>query len=179
MRRCTPFSPCEQPVRVPALDDERRRRDAGLRALLDLVELDVEAAPLRPAHVHAQQHLGPVLRVGAAGARVHLADRVALVVLAGEQRPQLELVELADDAVDAGVDLRLDRVVALLAAELVQRLEVGQPLLEAVDELDVVAHASELGRDLARLVRVVPQVGPARLLLELGQPLPRASSIRR
>ena len=71
----------------------------------DLVDLDLEAAPLRPAQVHPQHHLGPVLGVGAAGAGVDLGDRVALVVLAGEQAPQLERVErasreLGDDSLE-------------------------------------------------------------------------------
>ena len=44
-----------------------------------------EAAALAPAEVHAQQHLGPVLRLEAAGAGVDLDDRVAGVVLAAEQ----------------------------------------------------------------------------------------------
>ena len=55
----------------------------------------LEAAALGPAQVHPLHHLGPVLRVGPAGAGVDLADRVALVVLAGEQALQLELVERA------------------------------------------------------------------------------------
>src|SRR4029453_8292753 len=90
--------------------------------------------------------------------RVDLADGIALVVLAGEQRAQLQLVEVVGQGRGAGVDLRLDRAIALL---------------EAVEDLEVVAYPSELGRDLARLVLVVPQVGPARLLLQLGQPVPR------
>ena len=53
------------PVGVAAPDDERGRRDAGLLAGRGLVELDVEAPALGPAEVHAQQHLGPVLGVGA------------------------------------------------------------------------------------------------------------------
>ena len=40
---------------------------------------------------------------------------------------------------DPGVDLGLDRVVALFACELGERLEVGQLRVEVVDELDVVA----------------------------------------
>ena len=60
-----------------------------------LQQLGLEASTLGPAHQHPQHHLGPVLRVGAAGAGVDLADRVALVVLAAEQRAQLELVEVA------------------------------------------------------------------------------------
>ena len=97
---------------------------------LHFVELDVEAAPLGPAHEHAQQHLGPVGGVGAARARVHFADRVTLVVLAGEQRAQLEAIELGREVGDAGRDLGLHGVVGLFAPELVQRLEVGAPLLE-------------------------------------------------
>ena len=52
-----------------------------------------EAAALGPALVHPQQHLGPVLGVGPAGPGVDLADGVALVVLAREQRLQLELAD--------------------------------------------------------------------------------------
>ena len=59
------------------------------------VHLDGEAPPLGPAQIHPQQHLGPVLGVGAALPRLDLADCVALVVFAREQRPQLELVETA------------------------------------------------------------------------------------
>ena len=84
----------EHAVGVPTLHRERGRADPGLGALADVVDLDREAPALRPAREHAQQHLRPVLRVGAAGTRAHLADRVALVVLAGEQRAELEPVEL-------------------------------------------------------------------------------------
>ncbi len=42
-----------------------------------------EAAPLGPAQVHPHQHLGPVLRLGAAGARMDGDDRV----LADRARP--------------------------------------------------------------------------------------------
>ena len=47
------------------------------------------------------------------------------------------------------------------------------PLLEAVDELDVVAHARDSSRrDLARLVRVVPQLGIRGLGFELARAAP-------
>ena len=52
-----------QPVGVAPGDGELGRQDAGLGALGDVVDLDVEAAALGPAAVHAQQHLGPVLGV--------------------------------------------------------------------------------------------------------------------
>ncbi len=79
---------------------------------------------------HAQHHLGPVLRVGAARAGVNLADRVALVVLAAEQRAQLQLVERptarpATSAISGSTDSSPSS-----RADLVQRLHVGQPALE-------------------------------------------------
>ncbi len=46
----------------------------------------LKPALLGPAEVHAQQDLGPVLRVGAARVRLDRDDRVSRVVLAGEER---------------------------------------------------------------------------------------------
>ena len=125
-RRWTPCSERSQPVGVAALDDERRRRDAGLGARGDRLDLDVEAVLLGPAEVHAQQHVGPVLGVGAALAGLDLADRVALVVLAGEQGPQLERSNRGE-AGDGLVDLGFDGVVGLLPGQLGQRLGVVDP----------------------------------------------------
>jgi hypothetical protein len=83
----------EQPVGVLALGDEAGRLDPGLLALGRLGHLNLEPAPLGPAQVHPQQHLGPVLGVGAAGARAHRDDGIAGVVLAAEQPCLLELAE--------------------------------------------------------------------------------------
>ena len=52
-----------------------------------------EPAPLGPALVHPQQHLAPVLGVDTAVLGVDLHDGVGLVVGAGEQAAQVELVE--------------------------------------------------------------------------------------
>ena len=60
----------EQPVGVLAAGDEGRRLEARLLPRRGLLHLDLEAAPLGPAQVHAQQDLRPVLGVGAAGAGV-------------------------------------------------------------------------------------------------------------
>jgi len=55
----------------------------------------------------------------------------------------------------------------LVARELVERLDVGEAPVELGHELDVLTHARHLGRHLAGPVGVVPEVGRARLLLEL------------
>ena len=90
----------QQPVGETSVHDERRRQQPGLLSLRRLVDLDGEAAAFGPPLVHAQQHLGPVLRVGAAGAGVDFAHRVELVVLAREERLQLERAEARPERVD-------------------------------------------------------------------------------
>ena len=72
----------EQAVGVLAGGPERGRLDARLLPRAGLEQLDLEAAPLGPAHQHAQDHLGPVLGVGAAGAGVDGHEGVAGVVAA-------------------------------------------------------------------------------------------------
>ena len=91
----------------------------------DAVELEAEAASLGPALVHPQQHLAPVLGVDAAVLGVDLDDAVGLVVLAGEQAAQVELVELLARSTrsprrcSGSCDLVVD-----LAGQLVQHLGV-------------------------------------------------------
>src|SRR5437773_10716967 len=101
-----------------------------------------------------------------------LAYGVALVVLAAEQRPELELVETTVELRDGLRQLGLDRLVGLLAGELVERLGVGEPAAQPFELVDVVLDPAELGRDDPRRVGVVPEAGPARFLLELGEARP-------
>ena len=92
--------------------------------------------------VHAQEHLGPVLGVGAALAGLDRHQGVALVVLAGEQGAQLELVEAAAEGGDRLGDLGLLALV-LLAGQLGERLGV----LELLGELVVAASRSAVTAD--------------------------------
>ena len=99
----------EPAVGVVALDLDGRRLDAGLFALRLLDVVDLEAVLLRPAHIHAQQHAGPVLALGAAGAGMDLEIAVVGVGLAGEQRlefaPRDLGLELAQGGFGFGDDL--------------------------------------------------------------------------
>ena len=147
----------------------------GLLALGRLVDLDGEAAALRPALVHAQQHLGPVLRVGAACARVHLAHRVELVVLAREERLQLECPEPRPEGIDRLHQLGVERDVAVplgrgLLGQLEQRPGVLERAAQRVELVEIGGHPAQLLGDRPRVVGVVPQVGLCHLRLELGPP---------
>jgi hypothetical protein len=92
-------------VGVLALDEHGGLADAGLVAGLHVLHLDGEAAALGPAVVHAEKHVGPVVRLGAARARLDGEDGVVLVELAGEEGGDLELVELGDHRGDLSVEL--------------------------------------------------------------------------
>ena len=91
----------------------------GLFAGQQVEDADLETVPLRPADVHPHQHLGPVLRLGAAGAGMDGEQGVARVVGALQHRleleclrpPSVELVGLPLDLVlHAGVGLRLEQL---------------------------------------------------------------------
>ena len=102
-RRCTPGFGLQPAIGVVALD----RRVADLMPASSpsciFEDLDLVAVPLGPARVHAQEHRGPVLALGAAGAGMDLEIGVVAVGLAGEhgldlaalglgvQRPQRRL----------------------------------------------------------------------------------------
>ena len=116
---------------------EGGRLDPRLGALLDLLEVGAQPPPLRPAQVHAQEHLGPVLGVGAALAGVDRHDRVAARVPAREEACLLQPPELGVRAPQALVQLGDEVGVGLLRlagelGQLGQRLEVSpQPLVLA------------------------------------------------
>ena len=164
-------------VGVLALGAEGRRLDAGLLPRARLEQLDLEAAPLGPAHHHAQDHLGPVLGVGAAGAGVDGHERVAGVVAAGEQALLLErreaLLDGGERLLELGGELRV------LVGELDEPLEV----LDVARELLVRARAAALARacsapTLPGGLRVVPEARLAHLALERARRAPSALRVK-
>ena len=121
----------EEPVGVLALGDEGGGLEPGLLALGRLAHLDLEAAALGPAQVHAKEHLGPVLRVGAAGAGAHRHHRVARVVLAVEEARLLELGEAPLDRGELRVELGCD--LGIVRGHLEQVAEVSDVGLERAE----------------------------------------------
>ena len=115
----------------------------------------VEAALLRPAHLHPQHHLRPVLGVGAARAGVDRDERVAAVVGPGEEALLLEREEARLDVVQARLELGGELVV--LRGELDERVEVLDVALDPAVDLEAARHARVLGRDLRGAAGVVPE----------------------
>ena len=153
-----------EPVGVLAADAEGGGLDAGLLPRADLEQLDRESALLSPAHLHPQNHLRPVLGVGAAGAGVDRHERVTRVVGAGEQALLLERQQPCLDRFQ--LPLELAREVRILFGQLDERLEVLDVGGDAAEGLESAGQARVFGAGLGRRLGVVPEPGLAHLCLE-------------
>ena len=81
-------------IGIVAADLDGSGFDAGFFALGLFEIFDLEAVFFRPARVHAQQHLRPVLAFGAARAGMDLKIGIEAVGLAGQQRFQFAARDL-------------------------------------------------------------------------------------
>jgi hypothetical protein len=133
---------------------------------------------LRPARVHAQQHLGPVLALGAARPGVDRGDRVGAVVRAGKQRRELELVDVGLEGLDRRRELTSEVGIGLVGQQFVDGRGVVQADDQGVVSADVVAQARELRRDLLRPLLVLPQRGIAGLAFEFVRLIPLAVDVK-
>ena len=67
-------------------DQERGTFDACLVAVLEIHCFHTITVAFGIAHIHPQQHLGPVLGFGAAGAGVQGENRIIRIILAGQHQ---------------------------------------------------------------------------------------------
>ena len=126
----------QEAVGVIPLDGNGCGLDARLVSVLIVQDLVGEVVALRPAGVHAVEHLGPVLGLGAAGAGVEGQNGAVAVVLSGEQRGHPGFLHLFLQRLEAGLQLVQQlRVVRLLAhlAQGRQVLPLGHQLVLAGD----------------------------------------------
>src|SRR5215211_8705388 len=155
----------QEPEGVLPGDGEGGALYARLLTLRILDDLEPEAPPLGPAPVHARQHLGPVLRIYPARARVYGQYGVALVVLAGEQPGDLLLFEHPLDPPELLRDL--GEQVGVLLGELEEFPGIREPFPQAVEELDPALHPGEARRHRLGRFGIVPETGTAHVLAEL------------
>ena len=139
-------------------------------------KLDLEPAAPGPADVHAQEHLGPVLGVGPAGARIDGDDRVLGVVFAGEQPPEFELVELALEAVEVLAEILRD--VLTLANPFSERLDLFHRPLEGGAPLQLGKHARPAPGQRLAVPRSRPHRRIAQALVELGDLFAQAIAVK-
>ena len=144
---------------IAALDLDGRRLDAGLLTRGFFEIFDLVAVLLGPARIHAQQHVGPVLALGAAGAGVDLEIGIVGVGLARQQR-----LELAPRDLDLQPLERLfgvgDGLLVLLGLPQLDHGElVVELLLDAADRGKLILERGALLHQPLRLLLVIPQGG--------------------
>ena len=139
-------------------DLQRGGFDAGLLALALLEQLHLVAVLLGPARVHADEHLRPILRLGAAGAGIHLEIGVVAVGLAGQQALDLAALRVLRDAAEGGHAVGDHGRVALGLGHGDQLDRVGELVLEGGEPVDLARQAIALAHHLLRGVAVVPEL---------------------
>ena len=161
-----------QPAVGPsAIDREGHALQPRLFALGLVQDLGLEAGAIGPAQIHAQQHLGPVLRLGAAGSGMDRYDRRPLVVWLGQQEPRLHPLPVGGEGVQVPLQVR-GQPVTRLAVRLGQLRDLGQAVgtrLQAAPGGDLLAQLVGAAKQCLRGLLVVPQIGIAAACGQLGE----------
>jgi hypothetical protein len=111
-----------------------------------------------PLQIHAQQHRGPVLRLGAAGARLDVEKGVVRIHLARNMRWNSSCSTSRLQPIDVGSIFRggADR---LLGREIEQFAGVAQAAREPIQAADDLFELGALLAELLRAIRLVPDAG--------------------
>ena len=136
----------------PVVDD----RFVAIRLFDDL---DVETAPLGPAHIHAQQHARPVAALCAAGAGMDFDIGVVAVRLARQQRLELAALALGLQCLEEIDAFLLGRRIPLHFAEFDKRHGVVKLALDFGERTDPVFQHRAFAHQLLRGFGVVPEIG--------------------
>ena len=158
-------------VGVLALDLDGDRLDPRLFARQEVEDRDLKPVPLGPPDVHPHQHLGPVLRLGAAGARMDREQRVPAVLGTLEHGLELELLDAADQLVGLPGHLRLHGRVGLGREELGHLDRALDPLIQILIGNDPGLQGLEFLHRGPGGVGLGPEAGLRLTRLERGQAL--------
>src|SRR5205814_505131 len=121
----------------------------------------------RPPQVHAQEHLGPILRFGAAGARMDRQDGVLAVVLAAQHLLDLPGLHLLVEGIERLTELGVDRLAGV--GPLDQHGEIVALSLERQHEIAILLQPAPALLDLLRFGLVFPEIGGGRARFETRQ----------
>lgn len=114
---------------------------------------------LRPAGVHAVEHLTPVLGFGAASACLKAHHGVVLVVVAGEQSFQTAGLHILCQRGKAGFQLFQHGIVVFFLRHLADGHQIVPVRQHFFIMLDLALGLAGLDNDLLALLRVVPETG--------------------
>ena len=131
--------------------------DARFFARLLVYHFGLKSVSLGPPQIHPQQHLGPVLRVGPARARVDSDDRIARVVGPRKQHLCFGLFDLLLEPRKQRFQL-FDRAF-VFGGELYQHRSVFDIALEAVGLFDCGVKSAAAAQHFLCALLIVPEIG--------------------
>ena len=124
---------------------------------------------LRPARVHALQHLGPILRLGAASAGVDLDIGVVGVGLAGQQAFDLAPLRLLGKCAQCGKAFLGHGLIAVALRQADQFKRIGYVAFKLADPFHLGGNQVPFAHDLLRGGGVIPEVGIFGARVQLSQ----------
>ena len=167
---------------VGAADFQGAGAEAGFVAVGGVQHLDGTAAGSGPAGIHPQQHLNPVVGVGAAGAGVDGQDGGAVVVRAREGQLHFGAGQGGGQGIGFGGQFVLHCGVVGVGFgcgdQFQQFGEVGGLRLEAAPEVDGTLDAAQFLHLALGVGGVIPEIGGRRLAVEVGDGLFVAGEVK-
>jgi hypothetical protein len=124
----------------------------------------------RPTQVHAQQHFGPVLRLGAARSGLEVDVGIVGIELAGKHAPEFEPCHALFGSLDIADNFAEQLLVILSTGELEELGVVRQCALERADCFDDIAERGALAPECLRALGRRPDRGVLELAIDLFEP---------
>ncbi len=113
---------------------------------------------LRPLQIHAQQHLGPVLRFGSAGTGLNLEKCVVRVEFAVEHAAELEVTEFRIHGAEFAFDVVERGGIVFGGGHLEQFAHVAETGTDALQIGDDAFQRGAFLTERLRAIRIVPHV---------------------
>jgi len=148
----------EPAVGVVARDPERSRLDARDFAVTGFQQFGLPAPIFGPAQVHPQQHFRPVLRLGAAGARLDVHEGIGRIHFTREHAPEFQLADARFQPVHVVRDGSDGGIVTFVGGQLQQLTGVVEPVGNAIQAFHEVGKACPLAAQILRALRIVPDL---------------------
>lgn len=145
--------------------------DAGFLTVLIIKNSCFESLLLPPPQIHSQEHLRPVLRFGAPGARMNGHDGILTVFRLTQQGPDLFIPDIFQDAVRVAVQFGECFLVRFFPGNVVELLQVPGGRFQFFETLDGRLQPGLFLQQVPRLVGLVPEILPRGGLLQFLESL--------
>jgi hypothetical protein len=125
---------------------------------------------LGPAQIHPEEHVRPVLRLGAARAGLDIEVRAIGIHFAREHAPELEALDARLEALQVALHFDSRGRIVFLDGEREQLVRIAQPVPDLVEPDDDLLEFCSLLAERLCPFGVFPDVRLFQLALDLGQP---------